>query len=154
MAGEGMLTSGTQREHGSGPAVGRIAPARVLVVDDHPANRRAIGLILAPLGVMLETAESAEDALERLAFERFDVVLMDVYMPDMDGREATRRLRGADGPNRATPVIAITASDTARDWEACREAGMTGQVAKPVEPARLYAALEAALADAAARAAA
>lgn len=119
--------------------------ARVLVIDDHAVNRQAIALVLAPLGIVPETAASAEEGLERLARETFDVVLMDVYMPDMDGREATRRLRASTGPNRDAPVIAITASATERDWEACRAAGMNGQVAKPIEPAALYAALETAL---------
>ncbi len=122
--------------------------ARVLVVDDHAVNRQAIGLVLAPLGIVPETASSAEEALERLAIESFDVVLMDVYMPDMDGREATRQLRAMKGPNQIIPVIAITASATARDWEACLAAGMTGHVAKPIEPAQLYAALEIALSGA------
>lgn len=121
--------------------------ARVLVVDDHAVNRQAISLVLAPLGIVPETAASAEEGLERLARETFDIVLMDVYMPDMDGREATRRLRALAGPNQDVPVIAITASATERDWEACRAAGMTGHVAKPIEPAQLYAALEAALAE-------
>lgn len=119
--------------------------ARVLVVDDHMVNRQAIGLVLAPIGIVPETAASAEEGLERLAREPFDVVLMDVYMPDMDGREATRLLRSREGPNRDVPVIAITASATERDWQACRDAGMTGHVAKPIEPAQLYAALEAAM---------
>ena len=122
--------------------------ARVLVIDDHAVNRQALTLVLAPLGIVPETAASAEEGLERLAAEAFDVVLMDVYMPDMDGREATRILRGRAGPNQQTPVIAITASATERDWEACRAAGMTGHVAKPIEPAQLYAALEIALAGA------
>lgn len=126
--------------------------ARVLVIDDHMVNRQAIALVLAPVGIVPETAASAEEGLERLAREPFDVVLMDVYMPDMDGREATRLLRSRPGPNQAVPVIAVTASATERDWQACREAGMTGQVAKPIEPAQLYAALEEALAGAATRA--
>jgi signal transduction histidine kinase/ActR/RegA family two-component response regulator len=128
--------------------------ARVLVVDDHAVNRQAIALVLAPLGIVPETAASAEEGLERLAHDVFDVVLMDVYMPDMDGREATRRLRAEAGPNQTVPVIAITASATERDWEACRAAGMTGHVAKPIDPAQLYAALDAALAGAEARKAA
>ena len=119
--------------------------ARVLVVDDHAVNRQALTLVLAPLGITPVTIGSAEEGLELLARETFDVVLMDVYMPDMDGRDATRLLRSRPGPNQSTPVIAITASATERDWEACRAAGMTGHVAKPIEPAQLYAALEAAL---------
>ncbi len=124
--------------------------ARVMVVDDHAVNRQALTLVLAPLGIVPTCCASAEDALELLGAEPFDVVLMDVYMPDMDGREATRRLRATPGPNQATPVIAITASATSRDWEACQAAGMTAHVAKPIDPAALYAALEQALSESAA----
>ncbi len=125
--------------------------ARVLVVDDHAVNRQALTLVLAPLGITPVTIGSAEEGLELLSREAFDVVLMDVYMPDMDGRDATRLLRARPGPNQTVPVIAITASATERDWQACRDAGMTAHVAKPIEPAQLYAALEAALSGAPAR---
>ncbi|NBU26990.1 MAG: response regulator, partial [Caulobacteraceae bacterium] len=121
------------------------APVRVLVVDDHAINRQAITLILAQAGITPEMAASAETALERLAIEPFDLILMDVYMPDMDGREATTVLRSMPGPNRQTPVVAITASATARDWEACRAAGMNGHVAKPIEPEKLFEAMESVL---------
>jgi CheY-like chemotaxis protein len=107
--------------------------------------------VLAPLGITPVTIGSAEEGLELLSREAFDVVLMDVYMPDMDGRDATRLLRARPGPNQTVPVIAITASATERDWQACRDAGMTAHVAKPIEPAQLYAALEAALSGAPAR---
>jgi CheY-like chemotaxis protein len=134
------------------PAEPETVEARVLVVDDHVVNRQALTLVLAPFGITPVTIGSAEEGLELLAHERFDVVLMDVYMPDMDGREATRLLRARPGPNQFVPVIAITASATERDWEACRAAGMTGHVAKPIEPAQLYAALDAALSATPARA--
>lgn len=146
-----LPTVASTRAGASSPA---LVEARVLVIDDHAVNRQAIALVLAPLGITPETAASAEEGLERLARETFDVILMDVYMPDMDGREATRRLRAQAGPNQGAPVIAITASATERDWEACRAAGMTGHVAKPIEPAQLYAALDAALAEIEAREAA
>ena len=118
-----------------------IAGARVLVVDDHVVNRRAIELVLQPFGVEATLAESGEQALELLGAEVFDAVLMDVYMPGMDGREATRTLRAGAGPNRDTPVVAVTASATPKDWEACLAAGMSGHVAKPIDPIELYTAL-------------
>jgi CheY-like chemotaxis protein len=120
--------------------------ARVLLVDDHVVNRRAMALMLQMQGVVATSAASAEEALDMLAAQPFDVVLMDVYMPDMDGREATRRLRASRGVNRNIPVIAVTASATPKDWAACREAGMTGHVAKPVDAAALLDALLVALA--------
>ncbi len=118
-----------------------IAGARVLVVDDHVVNRRAIELVLQPFGVAATLAESAEQALELLGTEVFDAVLMDVYMPGMDGRDATRLLRAGSGPNRDTPVVAVTASATPKDWEACLTAGMNAHVAKPIDPVELYTAL-------------
>lgn len=118
-----------------------IAGAQVLVVDDHVVNRRAIELVLQPFGIEATLAESGEQALELLGAKIFDVVLMDVYMPGMDGREATRTLRAGGGLNRETPVIAVTASATPKDWEACLAAGMNAHVAKPIDPIELYTAL-------------
>ncbi|MBO9559444.1 MAG: response regulator [Caulobacter sp.] len=115
--------------------------ARVLVVDDHVVNRRAIELVLQSFGIQPTLAESGERALELLQSEVFDVMLMDVYMPGMDGRDATRQLRATEGPNRDIPVIAVTASATAKDWEACHAAGMNAHVAKPIDPSQLHAAL-------------
>lgn len=118
-----------------------ITGLRVLVVDDHVVNRRAIELVLQPFGVDATLAESGEEALELLNAEVFDAVLMDVYMPGMDGREATRILRAGSGLNHRTPVIAVTASATPKDWEACVAAGMNGHVAKPIDPVELFGAL-------------
>jgi CheY-like chemotaxis protein len=128
--------------------------ARVLVVDDHVVNRRAMELVLQSFGIQPTLAESGERALELLSSEVFDVMLMDVYMPGMDGRDATRQLRAAEGPNRDIPVIAVTASATAKDWEACRAAGMDAHVAKPIDPSQLHAALSEVLSAGASRAAA
>jgi CheY-like chemotaxis protein len=113
----------------------------VLVVDDHVVNRRAVELVLQTFGVTPVLAESGERALELLGAGGFDVVLMDVYMPGLGGRETTRILRGEAGPNREVPVIAVTASSTSKDWDACRAAGMDAHVAKPIDPAQLHAAL-------------
>ena len=118
-----------------------IEGARVLVVDDHVVNRRAIELVLQSFGIQPTLAESGERALELLHSEVFDVLLMDVYMPGMDGRDATRQLRAGEGPNRDIPVIAVTASATPKDWEACHAAGMNAHVAKPIDPSQLHAAL-------------
>jgi signal transduction histidine kinase/ActR/RegA family two-component response regulator len=128
--------------------------ARVLVVDDHMVNRRALELVLQSFGIQPTLAESGERALELLSSEVFDVMLMDVYMPGMDGREATRQLRATEGPNRHIPVIAVTASATAKDWDACRVAGMDAHVAKPIDPSQLHAALGEVLSAGASRAAA
>ena len=116
-------------------------PMSVLVVDDHEINRRAISLMLEPLSAELTLAASGREALSLLAARTFDVVLMDVHMPDMSGQEAVMRLRLAVGPNRRTPVIAVTGATEASDIQACLAAGMNDWVAKPIDAGQLYNAL-------------
>jgi signal transduction histidine kinase/CheY-like chemotaxis protein len=112
----------------------------ILVVDDHDINRRALRQKLEAFGARVETAEDAQAALLAAEYQIFDAILMDVRMPGMDGLEAARRLR-EDGANRATPIIAVTGAVSSDEVAACREAGMTGWVEKPVNPRDLYTAL-------------
>lgn len=117
-------------------------PLRVLVVDDHDINRRAIELILAPLGCDISTAPDGLLALAQCERTTFDVIFMDVRMPELDGRETTRRLRAGGGLNAGSPVIAVTADTSPDDIAACMAAGMTYFVSKPLTPATLLGALE------------
>ena len=130
------------------PDLADVAEVRVLVVDDHEINRRAVALMLEPFGVDLTAAASAHEGLALAEASAFDVILMDVYMPGMDGREACRRLRNTPGPNQTTPVIACTASSSDQDWTDCLAAGMTDHVAKPIDPGALTAAIARVLAGA------
>ena len=126
-------------EEVQGLAVRDEAPV-ILVVDDHDINRRALRQILEAFGARVETAEDAQGALLAAEYQIFDAILMDVRMPGMDGLEATRRLREG-GANRATPIIAVTGAVSPEEIAACREAGMTGWVEKPVNPRDLHKAL-------------
>jgi signal transduction histidine kinase/FixJ family two-component response regulator len=113
---------------------------RVLVVDDHPVNRKVVSVMLAPFGCMIVEAEHGQAALDRLETEPFDVVLMDVNMPVMGGLEATRRIRAR--PDWAgLPIIALTADVMDDQIQACREAGMDDFVVKPVDMAALVSAV-------------
>ena len=106
--------------------------ARVLVVEDNSVNQLvAIGQ-LQRLGHECVVASSGREAIETLAQEPFDIVLMDVQMPDIDGYEATRRIRQMPAPLRDIPVIAITAHAFAGEREKCIAAGMNDYLAKPV----------------------
>ncbi len=116
-------------------------PMRVLVVDDHDINRRAIELILAPLGCDIATAADGLAALRLCDDSDFDVIFMDVRMPELDGRETTRRLRAGTSPNAHVPVIAVTADTAPDDIAACMAAGMTYFVSKPLTPTTLLGAL-------------
>jgi len=134
----GMAEPGEPSQHGADEE----RPLRVLVVDDHDINRRAVQLILAPLGCEIAQAENGLLALEMASTEAFDVIFMDVRMPELDGRETTRRLRAQAGPNQHVPVIAVTADTAPDDVKACANAGMTWFVGKPLTPAALLGALQ------------
>lgn len=125
------------------------APLRVLVVDDHAINRRAIQLILQSLDCEIAMAEDGMAALEACQRSEFDVVFMDVRMPELDGRETTRRLRAGGGLNAAVPVIAVTADTAPEDIAACTAAGMNHFVSKPLTPGALLGALSQVLNEAA-----
>ncbi|MFT4936066.1 MAG: signal transduction histidine kinase/ActR/RegA family two-component response regulator [Pseudoalteromonas distincta] len=125
-----------------------VAPSmnlRVLIVDDHEINRKAFSLMLRPFCRRIVTAKDGQGALELLSINEFDVVLMDMNMPVMGGVEAVKRLRGSNGMNRNTPVVALTASSAVDHVDQCRSAGMQAFVNKPVEAHQLFAAIEAVL---------
>ncbi|MFT3997225.1 MAG: response regulator [Asticcacaulis sp.] len=123
-------------------SVATCLPKSVLIVDDHEINRRILGLFLEPLGWNLTMAANGAQALDSARIERFDLILMDMMMPVMNGLEATAALRVSDGPNRHTPVIAVTGMDDNRmEWQA---AGVSTFLIKPVDPERLlHAVIEA-----------
>ena len=120
----------------------RDAPAlRVLVVDDHAANRDLVRVILAPLGWDVEEAENGETALERCAFEAYDVILMDYRMPGLTGLEALQAIRRRPGPNQTVPIIAFTANASGEDARRLLKQGFDGFAGKPILPADLLAAI-------------
>ncbi len=115
---------------------------RILLVDDIAMNRDIISAFLKVAGHLAILADCGPEAI-RLADEQpFDLILMDVRMPDMDGLEATRRIRGTPGPNRTTPVLAMTAYTFPEHVAECLQAGMNGHVPKPVDYETLTRAIE------------
>jgi signal transduction histidine kinase/ActR/RegA family two-component response regulator len=108
-------------------------PLRVLVVEDHPVNRMIIEAWLASAGHVTTSAENGVMALEAAAEQAFDLILMDVNMPVMDGLTATRKLRESAGPNRDTAVVVLSASARAEDHEAGFAAGADAYLNKPID---------------------
>jgi two-component system, sensor histidine kinase len=110
-----------------------LAGLRILVADDHPTNRRVLGLLLAPFGVELVEAENGAAALEALNAGPINMVLMDVNMPVMDGLTAMRAIRASGEPWAAVPMVAVTAAAAEEDARRSAEAGANAHVSKPIE---------------------
>jgi signal transduction histidine kinase/CheY-like chemotaxis protein len=123
------------------PRAPDVANGSVLVVDDNDMNRRVATEMVRRLGLSARAVGSGAEAIDAVRGERFDYVLMDVQMPDMDGFEATRRILEVAGARRPR-VVAMTANALPGDRERCIGAGMSDYVTKPVRPAALAAALK------------
>jgi signal transduction histidine kinase/DNA-binding response OmpR family regulator len=116
------------------------AETRILVVEDHEVNRQVAEELLRGCGCSVVVAGSGAEAIERVAAQAFDAILMDIQMPDIDGIETTRRLRRLPGwPG--TPVIALTAHAMSGDRERIREAGLDDYLSKPIDEGELVAML-------------
>jgi CheY-like chemotaxis protein len=114
---------------------------RIMVTDDNPVNRKVALSLLKRLGSMADSTANGKDLLERLQGSDYDVVFMDVQMPEMDGLEATRRIRVQLPAARQPRIVAMTAAAFPEDRARCLEAGMDDYVAKPVSMDELAAVL-------------
>jgi signal transduction histidine kinase/ActR/RegA family two-component response regulator len=112
-------------------------PARVLVVEDDKVNQLVARSFLKRLGLVVETADNGREAVEALASRQYDLVLMDVQMPVMDGFQATREIRALPGEASGTPIVALTAGVMERDRQQCIDAGMNDFLSKPLRPETL-----------------
>lgn len=113
---------------------------KILIVDDNELNRELVCFILKDMQVQFKTASRGQEAIDLLKNEKFDVVLMDVQMPGMDGRETTRKIR--TGLKLQVPVIALTAFSQPAEKQRCLDAGMDVYLSKPVKEKELFEVLE------------
>lgn len=115
----------------------QVLNARVLLVDDNPVNRHVVRLFMAQFLPQFVEAVNGEEALARLHEQPFDIVLLDVHMPVMDGKEAIKRIRASNEPWRDIPVIALTADAMSGDKERYIALGMSDYISKPIDAREL-----------------
>ncbi|HEX4198612.1 MAG TPA: ATP-binding protein [Caulobacteraceae bacterium] len=122
---------------------------RVLAAEDIPTNQLVLKTIMQSFGVEITMVDNGRQAVEAWMAEPYDLVLMDIQMPEMDGIAATRAIRAAEAETGRphTPIIAVSANAMTHQVKEYLAAGMDGHVAKPIELSKLHAAIEAALAD-------
>ena len=111
---------------------------RILLTDDNAVNRRLAARLLEKQGHVVQVASSGREALAALDHEAFDLAILDVQMPDMDGFETTAIIREREKANgRHLPIVAMTAHAMADDRARCLQAGMDGYLSKPIDPITL-----------------
>ena len=126
---------------------GMTSRSRVLIVDDIPENRMVLAMFCDQFGVAHESVEGGREAVEAASTGRFDVILMDIFMPRMDGMIATRSIRAMAEPVGSTPIIAVTTAAEPGEIKRYLACGMNDVVPKPILAQRLLEALSHALAQ-------
>lgn len=126
----------------SGPSQGEAGTARILLVEDNPVNQKITTVILQRAGYVVDVIDSGRKALEAVARTSYDLVLMDVHMPEMDGLRAAELIRRNPGSSVSPPIVALTASAIEGDRERCLRSGMNDYIMKPVRARELVAKVE------------
>jgi two-component system sensor histidine kinase/response regulator len=138
---QGVFRAGRKNEQRN-EALDAISGARVLLVEDNEINQQVAQEILQGAGLVVTVANNGQEGVDAATKNQYDVILMDIQMPVMDGYTATREIRNLKSEIRNVPILAMTAHAMAGDEQKSLDAGMNGHVTKPIDPAQLFAALQ------------
>ncbi|MDR3572761.1 MAG: response regulator [Anaerolineaceae bacterium] len=139
-----MGLSATLEDHTKRPMV-ELRPSRsltILLAEDNEINQKVASMLLTRSGHKVDLANNGMEALEAYSKNSYDLILMDVQMPDMDGLEATKQIRLLEGNKRHVPIIAMTAHAMPGDRQRCLDAGMEDYITKPLDTRKLYQVIE------------
>ena len=147
----GVANEDGTKQHGHAEGVAEFAGKRLLLAEDNELNREIACMLLSKYGFVIDTAENGQEAVDLVAAsapDYYDLVLMDIQMPVMDGHEATRRIRNLEDKELAkVPVVAMTANAFDEDRKAAKECGMNGFISKPINMQEVVQALRMCLQD-------
>ena len=147
----GVANEDGTKQHGHAEGVAEFAGKRLLLAEDNELNREIACMLLSKYGFVIDTAENGQEAVDLVAAsapDHYDLVLMDIQMPVMDGHEATRRIRNLEDKELAkVPVVAMTANAFDEDRKAAKECGMNGFISKPINMQEVVQALRMCLQD-------
>jgi two-component system, sensor histidine kinase len=137
-----QMSSSATNEPSLTVAAANARSLHVLAAEDNPVNREVLAAMIDQLGHRVTFATNGREALSAVQDQAFDLVLMDLHMPELDGIETTQHIRALHNPNTDLPIFALTADAFSDTEERCRAAGMTGFLTKPVELGRLKSLLD------------
>ena len=132
ICGYSLASEAKARSSNEASRKGKSHKTRALLVDDNPVNIQVASLMLKKMGIEPDLAGNGLEAIDAVKRQRYDIALMDVQMPELDGLEATKRIKGEIETNRQPIIYAMTAGVTAFDREQCEKAGMDGFIQKPI----------------------
>ena len=138
----GLPSAGTGDATGKQPAGDKEEGLEILLAEDKYLNQKLVTILLEKKGHRVITAKTGREALDKFRLHKFDLILMDIHMPEMDGLEAAARIRAAEERGKDIPIVAMTAYAMQEDRERCLQAGMDYYISKPFQAEKLYDILE------------